>query len=115
MVSLLNMVDDGIEPHFWEMVAFITAQIDDAEAILWCRDGRVHFLKHYPDGTEAIIQWQFDPADFKNYLERSTQIQRALFIQTIGALVKNNTNTVEKLDSLPASLRLLGYLPKRIR
>lgn len=108
-----NLPQDPTEALFWEMCAFITSQVDDACLILWTQDGFCQFLKTYPDGTQAIIEWQFDKADFKTYAARSNAAQRAAYITQIGALLQGATDTPEKLDTLPAAVRRLGYLPKK--
>ena len=108
-----NLPQDPTEALFWEMCAFITAQVEGAQLILWTQDGFCQFLKSYPDGTQAILEWQFDKADFKAYTERSNAAQRAAYISQIGTLIQSSTDTHEKLDTLPATVRRLGYLPKK--
>ena len=108
-----NLPQDPTEALFWEMCAFITSQVDDARLILWTQDGFCQFLKTYPDGTQTIIEWQFDKADFKAYAERSNETQRAAYVTQIGALLQGATDTHEKLDALPLAVRRVGYLPKK--
>lgn len=107
----LNMRDDGIEPVLWEMVGQLVNQLENAEAIAWSREGAIHIRKTYPDGTQAIIEWEFGRAEFQTYLA-DTPIRRALFVQLGGQLLNTNTDTIEKLENLPARVKCLGFLKR---
>lgn len=109
---MLNIIDDGIEFPLWEMVAFVIAQIEDTQAVGWTREGEMQFLRWYADGTQALIVWGFGKADFMDYVSATLE-QRAEFLQLAAQYLRSNTDTLEKLTTLPAGLRLLGYLPKR--
>lgn len=108
-----NLPDDPTESLFWGMCDLITARIENVQLVLWTQDGFCQFLKTYPDGTQVILEWQFDKADFKTYVERSNAAQRSAFIAAAGTLIQNATDTHEKLDTLPAAVRRVGYLPKK--
>lgn len=110
---MLNLIDDGVEPHLWEMVAFVVAQIGDAQAVSWSRSGDMHFLRQYPDGTQALIEWKFGKDEFKNYVQRLDHEARATFIADAGTNLNKASESVEKLDQLPEGMKLMGYLPKR--
>jgi len=112
MLDRRNMADDGIEPVFWDMVEAIAAQIENAIPILWTRDGVIHFLKQYDNGSQTIIEWKFDKADFKDYLERQSRNQRETYVQQIGTMLNDATATKEALNTPPANVRRVGDIPK---
>ncbi len=109
---LPSIPDDGVEPVLYEMVAFVIAQIPDAEAADWTRAGDMHFIRRMPDGSQVMFEWQFGKAEFRNYLERSNGAQRAAFITAAGTLLKNNTDTLDKLENLPAGVKAMGFIPR---
>ena len=111
MKDRLNMRDDGVEPVLWDMVEQIVSQLDNAEAVAWSREGVLHLQRNYPDGTQAIIEWQFGKAEFQAYLAEDS-IRRALFVTAGGQLLNTNTDTLEKLESLPQKVKLLGFLKR---
>lgn len=109
-----NMPSDPKKAALWRFVAALMNHIDNAEPVAWGDDGTVLLLRHYADGSQALVQWTFDQAQLKTYIERADESQRAAIVQTIGQSLKGNTDTKEKLEALPDGVRFLGYLTKPI-
>lgn len=102
--------DENVLATRIEIVAFVVAQIEGAQAADWSSSD-MHFLRKYPDGSQVMFEWEFGKTEFENYRGRYNAAQRAAFIQQAGTMLNETTNTLEKLESLPAGVKAMGFVP----
>lgn len=104
-------VNDSRKSALWQFVYTLTDGLSGCSPVSWTQQGMVHFIREYGDGTQAIIQWAFDPIELENYLQMDDK-NRALFVSTVCGSLDQYTNTVESLQTLTDNPKVIGYMKR---